>query len=159
MSNRSLIAVLLLGLFGVAFAGLLAGCDPVTIDDGTPTPPAKKADNPAPPDMAQPAPDLTPVLDMVQLADLTCGAQQFMLERIPPNVMLVLDRSGSMGQSIDGTSATKKWDDLKAALGQLVTNYDTEVRLGVSRFSSDGDCDPGKIDSASADDNGTSDCC
>jgi von Willebrand factor type A domain len=155
MSNRSLFALLLLGLCGVAFAGLLAGCDPVTLDDYSPPAPVKKADQPLP-DMAQPPPppDLSPVPDLVQLPDLTCGAQQFQLERIPPNVMLVLDRSGSMGQSIDGASATKKWDDLKVALGQLVTNYDTLVRFGVSLYSADGDCLPGNIDSAPADKNG-----
>jgi hypothetical protein len=156
MSNRSLVTLLILGIAGVACAGLLAGCDPMTFDDGTPPPaPAHKADQ-VQPDMAQapPPPDLSPVPDLVQIPDLTCGAQQFQLERIPPNVMLILDRSGSMGDSIDGTSATTKWDDLKAALSQLVNNYDALVRFGVSLFSSDNDCGPGMVASMPADKNG-----
>src|SRR5262245_43008455 len=92
MSNRSLMAILFLSLAGIAFAGLLAGCDPMTIDDGEPYTPPKKADQVVP-DMAHAPPDLSPIPDMVQIPDLTCGAQQFMLERIPPNVMLVLDKS------------------------------------------------------------------
>src|SRR5262249_10521307 len=148
-------ACLLGGLAGVACAGLLAGCDPLSFDGPAPSPPAHKADQVLP-DMAQaPAPpDLSPVPDLVYLPDLTCGAQQFQLERIPPNVMLVLDRSGSMGDSIDGTSATTKWDDLKAALTQLVNNYDTLVRFGVSLFSSNNDCGPGAVDAMPADKNG-----
>jgi hypothetical protein len=156
MTNRALVTLLLLGMAGVACAGLLAGCGPIELDGGAPPKPvAGKSDQPLP-DMAQPAPppDLLPVPDLTELPDLTCGGMQFDLERIPPNVMLVLDRSGSMGNSIDGVSATKKWDDLKAALNQLVTNYDTLVRFGVSLYSSDNDCAPGKVDSAPADKNG-----
>src|SRR6185436_3509542 len=155
MTNRSLVAVLLLGLAGVACAGLLAGCDPITFDDGAPPKPAPKADQPLP-DMAQPIQhDLTPAPDLSEIPDLTCGAQQFDLERIPPNVMLVLDRSGSMGNSIDGTSATKKWDDLKAALIQLVNGYDALVRFGVALYSTDNDCAPGMVAAAPANANGT----
>src|SRR5262245_16137017 len=83
MSNRSLVTILLLGLSGVVFAGLLAGCDPMTIDDGSSFTPPKKADQVAP-DMAQPPPpDLSPAADLTPIPpDLTCGAQQFQLERI-----------------------------------------------------------------------------
>jgi hypothetical protein len=70
---------------------------------------------------------------------------QFALTRVPPNVMLVLDRSGSMGNSIGGGSPTSKWTDLKSALSSVVTSYDAETRLGVSLFSSDGNCGAGNI--------------
>ena len=69
-----------------------------------------------------------------------CGAMEFALQRIPPNVMLVIDRSGSMGESIGGGSATTKWTDLKGAVSSLVTSYDSEMRLGAAIFSSDGNC-------------------
>jgi hypothetical protein len=75
-----------------------------------------------------------------------CGAMEFALQRIPPNVMLVIDRSGSMGQSIGGGSATTKWTDLKNAVSSLVTNYDSEMRLGAAIFSSDGNCAASNID-------------
>src|SRR2546430_2530421 len=99
-------------------------------------------------------PDMVPVeqpLPVTQ-ADLgtddggICGAMEFALTRIPPNVMLVIDRSGSMGQSIGGGSATTKWDDLKTAVASLVTNYDSEMRLGAAIFSSDGNCAAANID-------------
>jgi hypothetical protein len=75
-----------------------------------------------------------------------CGGMEFALTRIPPNVMLVIDRSGSMGGSIGGGSATTKWDDLKNAVSSLVTNYDSEMRLGAAIFSSDGNCGATNID-------------
>jgi len=75
-----------------------------------------------------------------------CGQMEFALTRIPPNVMLVLDRSGSMGNSIGGGSATTKWTDLKNAVSSLVTNYDSEMRLGAAIFSSDGNCAAANID-------------
>jgi hypothetical protein len=64
-----------------------------------------------------------------------CGAMDFQLTRVPPNVMLVIDRSGSMGNSIGGGSATTKWTDLKNAVSSLVTHYDSEMRLGAAIFS------------------------
>ncbi len=75
-----------------------------------------------------------------------CGAMEFALQRIPPNVMLVLDRSGSMDNSIGGGSTTTKWTDLKNAVASLVTSYDSEMRLGAAIFSSDGNCAASNID-------------
>ena len=105
MTNRVLFIVL--GLAGLGL--LVCGCMPTQIDP-PPAKPAPKADQPAA-DLLQPAPppDLSQLPDMAEPPpDMTCGGMQFQLERIPPNVMLVLDRSGSMGQSIDGTSSTTK---------------------------------------------------
>jgi hypothetical protein len=75
-----------------------------------------------------------------------CGAMEFALQRIPPNVMLVIDRSGSMGMSVGGGSATSKWTDLKNAVSTLVTSYDSQMNLGAAIFSSDGDCKADNID-------------
>src|SRR6185503_760595 len=58
-------------------------------------------------------------------------------------VMLVLDRSGSMGDSIGAGSSTSKWDDLKSAVQSLVSGYDSQTLLGASIFSSDGNCGAG----------------
>src|SRR5437899_5730544 len=69
-----------------------------------------------------------PSPDMAQ-GDASCGGMAFALTRVPPNVMLVLDRSGSMNQSIGGGSATTKWTDLKNAVSSLVTTYDAQTRL------------------------------
>lgn len=99
--------------------------------------------NPAP--SPRPSPQPGPSTDGGAGSDASCGGMQFELARVPPNVMLVLDRSGSMGDSIGGGSATSKWTDLKNAISGLVQSYDSQVRLGVSLFSSDGNCAPGQI--------------
>src|SRR5262249_7984470 len=71
---------------------------------------------------------------------------EFALARVPPNVMLVLDRSGSMKYAITAGSATSKWTDLKNAIAALVTGYDAQMRLGATLFSSDGACAANTID-------------
>jgi hypothetical protein len=102
----------------------------------------------------KPQPDMAAPPDLAEApADLNCGGSQFALTRVSPNVMLVLDRSGSMGDSIGGGSATSKWDDLKSAISLLVTGYDAKLRLGASLFSSNGDCAAGTV-MAPADMNG-----
>lgn len=105
-------------------------------------------------DHAAAGPDLLPPAAPAPLsaADLgtddagVCGGMEFALTRVAPNVMLVLDRSGSMGQSIGGGSATTKWTDLKSAVSTLVTSYDSQMRLGAAIFSSDGDCAAANVD-------------
>ncbi|HZS37368.1 MAG TPA: VWA domain-containing protein [Polyangia bacterium] len=108
----------------------------------------------APPDLGkpQPPPVMQPTVDAGPTSgdDASCGGMEFALARVPPNVMLVLDRSGSMNESIGGGSATSKWDDLKSALTSTIGAYDSQMRFGVSLFShpGGGSCDPGQIDVA-----------
>jgi hypothetical protein len=152
MTNRVLFV--LLGLAGLGL--LVCGCLPT---ENTAPPMKKPTPVTAPmPDLSQPPPappDLSQAPDMAEAPpDMTCGGMQFQLQRIPPNVMLVLDRSGSMGNSIDGTSTTSKWMDLKSALTNLVTNYDAEVRFGVDLFAGDNDCAAGPVSLMPADMNG-----
>ena len=121
----------------VAFA--LTGClgsAPVEDHGPTPTPTQPTTDPPLPVTTADAGTDDAG----------NCGAMEFALQRIPPNVMLVIDRSGSMGDSIGGGSATTKWTDLKNAVSSLVTSYDSEMRLGASIFSSDGNCAAANVD-------------
>jgi hypothetical protein len=72
-----------------------------------------------------------------------CGGMDFALQRVPPNVMLVLDRSDSMNDPIANKSKTTKWQDLGTAVTNLVNKYDGQMRLGVDLFASDNDCAPG----------------
>lgn len=100
---------------------------------------------PADPTPEPPLP--APTVDMAGTDDAgNCGAMEFALARVAPNVMLVADRSGSMNQSIAANSATTKWVDLKAAVSSLVTNYDAVMRLGAAIFNSDGDCKADNVD-------------
>jgi hypothetical protein len=64
----------------------------------------------------------------------TCGGMQFAIERVPPNVLLVLDRSGSMREPISDFSSSSKFDDLQAALQSLVMQFDSQMRLGLDLF-------------------------
>jgi hypothetical protein len=127
----SMLVLLLTAGCGADFSGLPDAGKPSKGDDPKPTPAPAPAPAPVPVDMG---PD-----------DTSCGGMQFALQQIPPNVMLVLDRSGSMNESIGGGSATTKWSDLKSAIQSLVTNYDSQIRLGASIFSSDGNCGAGNI--------------
>jgi hypothetical protein len=128
----------------LCFALLLAGCgansDPASDHPPSTTMPTPQDDGGTPP---PPPPAVTDDAGAGQ--DASCGGQQFDLMRVPPNVMLVLDRSGSMDSSIGGGSSTSKWSDLKSAIQQLVTTYDAQMRLGVSLYSSDGNCGAGDI--------------
>lgn len=60
-----------------------------------------------------------------------CGAQEFMAEPIAPNMLLVLDRSCSMKDKIDGA---KKWDLAVGAIGQLLGAYTGVIRWGLILF-------------------------
>ena len=128
--------LVVVGSFALALTGCL-GYAPVE----------EHAPVPSTPDMAElPLPTTTP--DPPDLGN--CGAMEFALQRVEPNVMLVIDRSGSMGDPVSSGSATSKWVDLKNAVSSLVTSYDAQMRLGASIFSSDGNCAAANVDVALA---------
>ncbi|QQR91487.1 MAG: VWA domain-containing protein [Myxococcales bacterium] len=58
---------------------------------------------------------------------------EFAPERLPPNVIIVLDRSGSMDETIGGQT---KWDIAKGTVNQIVTNFGADIRFGLAPFSS-----------------------
>jgi len=108
------------------------------------------------PDMAGPPPGRQDPDPVTPMPDMTCGGVEFALMRVPPNVMLVLDRSGSMGDPIGAGSATSKWDDLKSALQTTVTAYDAQMRFGVALFSdpNGSTCSPGPVEVMAGPSNG-----
>jgi hypothetical protein len=73
----------------------------------------------------------------------SCGGMEFALTRVPPNVMLVIDRSGSMKEPIADNSSTSKYSDLTAAVQSLVRSYDNQMRLAATFYSSDDNCGAG----------------
>ncbi len=81
--------------------------------------------------------------------DPGCGKQTFpiALNQKEPNVMMVVDESGSMKETIGGTP---KWDVLKSAVKALISKYDGKVNWGLSIFPRPGgqQCDAGQIDIA-----------
>jgi hypothetical protein len=65
--------------------------------------------------------------------------------RLPPDILIVQDKSGSMDDSADGTctsncGAKSKWSQVTAALNQVVGMTDTTVNWGLKFFSDNGHC-------------------
>ncbi len=81
-------------------------------------------------------------------ADMDCGGMQFAIQRVPPNVLLILDRSGSMAEPID-LFFTPKWTALKNALNMVLGQFGAQMNLGASLFpdpNAGDSCAPGAID-------------
>lgn len=79
-------------------------------------------------DLADTTPDAT---GQLEAGETGCDSELFGSEAIPPNVLIVLDRSASMLDEIDGGS---KWDIANAAVDQLTTDYGDTVRFGFMLF-------------------------
>jgi von Willebrand factor type A domain len=74
-------------------------------------------------------------------ADANCGQRMFDLKKVPPDVLIVLDRSGSMGDAVPmGTCAAppcSKWTEVSNAVKKVVTATDTAIRWGIKFFPED----------------------
>jgi hypothetical protein len=72
-----------------------------------------------------------------------CVGDQFVAEGVPPNMMIVLDRSGSMDDPLNNST---KWQVAVNAVGNLLASYGNQVRFGLVLYQGDaGDCAPGDI--------------
>ncbi|HUH05295.1 MAG TPA: VWA domain-containing protein [Kofleriaceae bacterium] len=69
-----------------------------------------------------------------------CGGDQFLAEAVPPNVLIVLDKSGSMGSGVDS-----KWEIAKTAINNLLTTYDGAIQFGLSLYPSNSSCGLGIV--------------
>jgi len=64
-----------------------------------------------------------------------------------PQVLLVLDRSSSMGERAPLPDGTLKWDAAVTGITNLTATYEDSVYFGLMRFPGDpGECTPGEID-------------
>ncbi|MDH5675481.1 MAG: hypothetical protein OEZ06_25385 [Myxococcales bacterium] len=63
----------------------------------------------------------------------TCGSEPFDATAVPPNVLLVIDKSGSMNDTPDGFSSDK-WSSLKSSLEAAVAAVQDQLSLGLSLF-------------------------
>jgi hypothetical protein len=72
-----------------------------------------------------------------------CGEVDFVLEAIPPNVMLVLDKSGSMVSNTwdaddnPGTPEERRWKSLHDTVDFVVSAFDGEINFGANLFPSE----------------------
>jgi len=60
----------------------------------------------------------------------------------PPRVLVVLDKSSSMNNTIGGQ---KMWSIAKQSLDQIATDYQSKVELGLMVFPNPGQCSPGSL--------------
>ncbi len=86
-----------------------------------------------------------------------CGLQQYGLQALPPDLLVVLDRSGSMANGYDDVSCTStkpvpmqpctpKWPDMVNGLTMVVGNTVGTIRWGLKYFPDDdvmGSCNVG----------------
>jgi hypothetical protein len=72
--------------------------------------------------------------------DMNCGEATFALESIPPNVMLVLDKSGSMliswDQDGNGSPDGTRWNSLHTVVQFVTSSFDDTVNFGAVLFPS-----------------------
>ncbi|MEA2699238.1 MAG: hypothetical protein QOI66_3509 [Myxococcales bacterium] len=84
--------------------------------------------------------------------DANCGLSMFNLERLPPDVLITLDRSASMDEPILDlrclTKCSTKWTDMTSALNATVAKTQAAVNWGLKLFPSDASC--GVTDDVSA---------
>lgn len=76
----------------------------------------------------------------VPAPDNTCASVMLGATRVIPNVMLVVDRSGSMASN-EFSPGVSRWDALNTALfdpaSGLVTGLESSVRFGIAMYSND----------------------
>jgi hypothetical protein len=71
---------------------------------------------------------------------MPCAAIDYVVERLPPEILILLDASGSMnedarGMTCDqGCGATSKWAETVAAINATVARTDTDVSWGLKFF-------------------------
>lgn len=63
-----------------------------------------------------------------------CGAQSFNFEPKPVNMMIVLDRSGSMDADVQN-SPKSRWEVAKDAIFKVVDTYNDKIRFGLVTYS------------------------
>jgi len=75
------------------------------------------------------------------ITGMNCAEVPQPVAKLPPDILLVQDKSGSMNDSADGTctgncGANSKWSQTTAALMQVMTATDMNVNWGLKYFTS-----------------------
>lgn len=93
----------------------------------------------APADAAEPDSTAVPAS-----GDANCGSTQSKLEKKPADLLLVLDRSSSMGEAMDSssncsagsTTCSQRWATITSSLGKVLTSSSKDLNWGLKFFSS-----------------------
>ena len=82
-----------------------------------------------------------------QGGNMACGAVPKSSAKLPPDILIVLDASGSMNDDATNTScgnmgcgAMSKWALMTPAINQVVTDTQAEVNWGLKFFADSGSC-------------------
>lgn len=85
------------------------------------------------------------VVDVVDVTDVTdvprvrgCVPGRFDLAARAADVLLVLDRSGSMAQGLDGSRTNSKWRQLRDALAATLPRFQDRIDVGAIFYPEDG---------------------
>src|SRR5262252_5785664 len=70
---------------------------------------------------------------------INCGVQTFMLDRLPPDLLIVLDKSGSMNDAAPSGTGSK-WVQVTAAIDTSVNQLQSQIRFGLTFFAASGAC-------------------
>src|SRR5262249_37724152 len=105
--------------------------------------PSGKGKSPPGPGSGGETPDAPPAVTVDAGPDPSCGAQTQMIGvktlGDPPDLLVVLDRSGSMNDFAPFTF-TPKWQLMRDALEQITAAKDQNIRFGLLEFPSDNNC-------------------
>jgi Mg-chelatase subunit ChlD len=74
-----------------------------------------------------------------------CNEEAVSAEGIPPNLLLVVDRSLSMNDRASAGSMTSKLQDAKAALNAMLDNGAGRIRFGWMHFPQEDHCEAGEV--------------
>lgn len=66
--------------------------------------------------------------------DASCARQSNSTSRAPANILIVLDRSGSMGESASGSGGRTRWAAAIAGIERVLTLLDDDTRVGLMVF-------------------------
>lgn len=85
----------------------------------------------------------------MEAGETGCDSELYGSEAVPPNVLIVLDRSRSMLDEVPGGA---KWDVARDAIATVTAAHDTDVRFGLMLFpgtdescASGAECSPGNV--------------
>jgi hypothetical protein len=81
-----------------------------------------------------------------------CDTFEIQAGAIPPNLLLVVDKSGSMKDPTSAGSSRTKLQDAKDALNMMIDQGEGQIRFGWLQFPSDSSCGAGDVSVQCADD-------
>lgn len=75
-----------------------------------------------------------------------CGGFVFQFEEVPPNLLILLDRSGSMDGDVPGTGMNR-WEVARQAIFEVTSQFNESIDFGLATYSSclPGGCSAGEI--------------